>query len=56
MIRQEIEAGQQEQKNSGKRKAQSVIVTQTQKKQDENGSLIKVPSHVVNIDKNNRPT
>ena len=32
--------------------AQSAVITQIKKKQDENASLIKVPSHVANIDKN----
>ena len=34
-------------------KAESAGVTQTWRKQDENASLIKVPSHVANTDKNN---
>ena len=33
-------------------KAQSAVITQTQRKQDENVSLIKVPSHMANTDKN----
>ena len=36
-------------------KGQSAVTTQMQKKQDENTSLIKVPSHMTNIDKNNGP-
>ena len=36
----------------GRGKIQSAAVTQTQRKQDENASLKKVPSHVANIDKN----
>ena len=36
----------------GREKAQSSVVTQTQRTQDENASLIKVPSHVANTDKN----
>lgn len=38
---------------SGNRKAQSAVITQLQRKQDEFASLINIPSHVVNIDKNN---
>ena len=34
------------------RLTQSAVITQTQRKQDENASLIKVPSHVANTDKN----
>ena len=52
--RLEIEAGQGEQENSGKREAWStVVVTHPQKKQDVTALLKKVPSHVANIDKNN---
>ena len=36
-----------------KKKAQSAVMTQTQRKQDVTVLLSKVPSHVVNIDKNN---
>ena len=39
----------------GRGKSQSAAVTQTQRKQDENASLKKIPSHVANIDKNNGP-
>ena len=53
MTRQEVEVGQGEQETSGERKAQSAVVTQLQRKQDENASWIKVPSHMANIDKNN---
>ena len=54
VTRKEIEVGKQEQENSGKRKAQSAVITQTQRKQNENASLIKVPipSHMANTDKN----
>ena len=53
--RQEIEAGQQEQENSGKKEAHSsAVLSQPQKKQDETASLRKVLSHVPNTDKNNR--
>ena len=41
VTRQEVEAGQREQENSGKKKAQSAVVTQTERKQDENASLMK---------------
>ena len=47
-----MEAGQGEQENSGKKKSQSVVVTQTQSKQDVTAPLKKVPSHVANTDKN----
>ena len=52
MTRQEIEAGQGEQENSGKRKAQSAVIIQTQRKQDVTASPTKVPSHVVSTGKN----
>ena len=41
--RQEVEAGEQE--NSGKKKAQSVVVIQPQRKQDVTALPKKVPSH-----------
>ena len=37
----------------GRGNYQTAIVTQTQRKEDENASLIKVPSQVANTDKNN---
>ena len=45
--RQEVEVGQQEQENSGKRKGQSAVITQMQRRQDENASLKKVPNHTL---------
>ena len=52
--RQEVEVGQGEQENSGKRKAWSAaLLIQPQKKQDVTASPNKVPSHVANTDKNN---
>ena len=52
MTRQEIEAGQWAQENSGKKKVQSAVIIQMQRKKEENASLIMVPSHMVNTDKN----
>ena len=52
MTRQEVEAGQQEQENSGKTKGQIAAITQTQRKQDVNASLIMVPIHMADTDKN----
>ena len=49
--RQDVEAGQQEEGNSGKIKVSLQFMTQPQRKQDENASLIKAPSHVANVDK-----
>ena len=52
--RQEVEVGQREQENSGKKEAHSsAVLTQLQKKQDVTASLKKVPSHVAHIGKNN---
>ena len=39
--------------NAGKRKSQSGVATQPQKKQDVTAKPNKVPSHMANIDKNN---
>ena len=36
----------------GRGKAESAVVTKMQRKQDENASLIKVPSYMENTDKN----
>ena len=48
--RQEVEAGQWEQENSGKEEAySSAVPVQTQKKQDVIASLKRVLSHVANI-------
>ena len=51
--RQEVKAGQQEQENSGKRKAYWAVLSQLEKKQDVTASLKKLLTHVVNTDKNN---
>ena len=52
--RQEVEAGQGEQENSGKEEAHSsAVLALTQQKEDVTASLKKVPSHVANIDENN---
>ena len=51
--RQEVEAGRQEQENTGKRKVWSAVLALPQRKQDVTASLNKVPSHVASIDKNN---
>ena len=50
--RQEVEAGQGDQENYGKRKAQSEVIIQTQRKQGVTASLKNVPSHVANTGKN----
>ena len=46
---QEVEAGQ---RNMGRGKFQSGVMTQMQKTQDVTASPKKVPSHVANTDKN----
>ena len=53
MTREEEEAGDENRRILGRGKTQSAVLTQTQRKQDENASLIKVPSHVADTDKNN---
>ena len=50
---QEVEAGQQKQENSGKRKDWSAVLTQPYIKQDVTTSPKKVPNYMANIDKNN---
>ena len=53
-IRQEVEVGQGEQENSGKKEAHSsAVLIHPQKKQDVTALPRKVPSHVANINKNN---
>ena len=49
--KQEIEVGQGEQENSGRRKVQSIVIIQTQRKQDVTASPKNVPSHMANTDK-----
>ena len=46
------ERGDKNRRILGRIKFQSAVIIQTQRKQDENASLIKVPSHVANTDKN----
>ena len=56
ITRQEVEVGQGEQENSGKKEAHSsAVVTPPLKNQDVTASLNKVLSHVATIDKNNGP-
>ena len=51
--RQELEAGQWEQENSGKKEVLSAVVNLPQKMQDVTAPLNKVLSHMANIYKNN---